>query len=43
MQRIAGYFELPTPDEGFDEIIFVGDKRDIDYGNGIVPDSEIQE
>ena len=34
MSRIAGNFEFPMPDEGFDEIIYCGEKSDIDYGEG---------
>lgn len=34
MKGIAGSFEFPTEDEGFDEIIYCGDKSDIDYGEG---------
>lgn len=32
MKRIAGNFEFPSEAEGFDEIVYYGDKNDIDYG-----------
>ena len=35
MKRIAGAFEFPKLEEGFDEIEYVGDINDIDYGEAI--------
>ena len=32
MQSIANFYEDPTSGEGFDEIIYINDKNDIDYG-----------
>ena len=34
MKRISEGFEFPSKEEGFDEIIYCGDKKDIDYGEG---------
>lgn len=32
MKRIAGNFQFPDREEGFDEIVYIGNKEDIDYG-----------
>ncbi len=35
MRRIADHFEFPSEEEGFDKIIYIGNREDIDYGKEV--------
>ena len=35
MRRIADHFEFPSEEEGFDKIIYIGNRADIDYGKEV--------